>query len=166
MNTKSTAISIALIISMVLCLWIAPKSHASNSAGATAVTYNNTSVSGQITCTSIVQGPNLSENGSISVVADGNGSLTSGNASYRATSGMSCNYALSSGTYRVQSDGTGQATTNWSLVSQNSSPTCAPTVSNNAISFSIKNTSFAAPVQTGGSENGNCTVPPSATSSQ
>lgn len=151
MNTKS----IVVIISAVLCLSTAPGAHAS---GATAVTYNKTSVSGQITCTSTVQGPNLSENGSVSVVADGKGNLTSGKASYKAASGTSCNYTLSSGTYIVQSDGTGQATTNWSLVSQNSSPNCAPTVSNNAISFSVQNASYSAPIRASGSENGGCTM--------
>jgi hypothetical protein len=153
MNTKS----IVAIISMVLCLSAAPGAQASNSTGA-AVSYQNTSVSGQITCTSTVQGPNLSENGSISVVADGKGNLTSGNASYKAASGTSCNYTLSSGTYIVQSDGTGQATTNWSLVSQNSSPNCAPTTSNNSISFSVQNASYSAPIRASGSENGSCTM--------
>jgi hypothetical protein len=151
MNTKS----IVVIISAVLCLSTAPGAQAS---GATAVSYNKTSVSGKITCTSTVQGPNLSENGSVSVVADGKGNLTSGKASYKAASGTSCNYALSSGTYVVQSDGTGQATTNWSLVSQNSSPNCAPTVSNNAISFSVQKAIFSAPTRASGSETGSCTM--------
>jgi hypothetical protein len=34
------------------------------------------------------------------------------------------------------------------------------------VSFSLNNASFSAPVRAGGSESGNCTVPPSATSAQ
>jgi hypothetical protein len=154
MNIKS----IVVIISVVLCLSNARGAQASNSTGAAAVSYNKTSVNGKITCTSTVQGPNLSENGSVSVIADGKGNLTSGKASYKAASGTSCNYTLSSGTYIVQSDGTGLATTNWSLVSQNSSPNCAPSVSNNAISFSVQKASFSAPTRASGSETGSCTM--------
>jgi hypothetical protein len=153
MNRNSMAISIgAMILGLVLDLWIAP----------TAYAYDNTSLSGTITCTTgVLAGSIATASGTINVVADGKGHLTSGNASYRrgpSTSAISCNYALSSGTYAVQSNGSGQATTNWSLISRSSSPNCAATVSQSAISFSVAKAAFSAPITDNRSESGNCTA--------
>lgn len=153
MNSNAIAISIgALVLSLVLEVWILPIAYA----------YDNTSVSGAITCTSgVLAGPTALATGTINVVADGQGHLTSGNASYHGgpgTSAMSCNYALSGGTYTVQSDGSGQATTNWSLISQNSSPKCASTVSQSSISFSLTKATFSAPTSRSRSGSGNCSL--------
>src|ERR1700678_3499145 len=131
MNSKATAILIGALV-LILQVWISP----------TAYAYDNTSVSGRITCTSsVMAGPTPVATGTINVVADGQGHLTSGNASYQGSTsvlGSSCTYTLSSGTYTVGSDGNGQATTKWSLVPQNSSPNCGATVSQGSISFSVK----------------------------
>jgi hypothetical protein len=164
MNSNSTAISIgALILCLVLSHWVTPTADASDTASANGTaTYDNTSVSGTITCSSSVElGPTALATGTINVVADGKGNLTSGNARYHGgpgAPGTSCNYALSSGTYTVQSDGSGQATTNWSLISQSSSTNCAATVSQNAISFWLKNSTFSAPTSASRSESGNCSL--------
>ena len=172
MNRNFTAISVAaLVLNLVLSLWIPPTARASDATSANATTtYNNSSVSGPITCSSTVQlSATTSATGTINVVADGNGNLTSGNASYQGgpgSPGISCNYALSGGTYTVQSDGNGQATTNWSLIVQSSSPNCAATVSQNAISFSLKNSAFSAPTSASRTESGSCSLASSAVSGQ
>jgi hypothetical protein len=153
MNSNTIAISItALVLSLVLELWIPPMAHA----------YDNTSLSGLITCTSsVLSGSTPTATGTINVAADGQGHFTSGNASYAADpggSGISCNYALSSGTYAVQSNGNGQANTNWSLISQNSSPNCAATVSQGSIGFSLKKATFSVAEGRNQSESGKCSL--------
>jgi hypothetical protein len=163
MNNNSTAISIgALVLSWILALSIVPNADAQSVAASAPGTYNNSSVIGTVTCTSnLLSGSVSLAIGTINVVADGHGNLTSGNASYNggpAVSGMSCNYSLSSGMYTVQSDGTGHAITNWTLIAQNSSPKCAATVSQRGISFSLKQASFSAPTNASRIESGNCTV--------
>jgi hypothetical protein len=153
MNNKATAISIgALVLSFVLEVWIPLMAYA----------YDNTSLKGQIDCTSsVVAGSTPVANGTINVAADGQGHFTSGNASYLADpggSGISCSYALSSGSYTVQSNGNGQATTNWSVISQNSSPNCAATVSQGSISFSVKKATFSVAESPNQSESGKCSL--------
>ncbi|HLM79745.1 MAG TPA: hypothetical protein VK302_03840 [Terriglobales bacterium] len=153
MNRNAPAISIgALVLSLVLEVWIPPIAYG----------YDNTSVNGRITCTSgVLAGPTALATGTIKVVADGQGHLTSGNARYQGgpgASGISCTYALTSGTYTVQSDGSGQANTNWSLISQNSSPNCAATVSQGSISFSLTKATFSAATSRSRSESGNCSL--------
>jgi hypothetical protein len=162
MNTKSTGLSIgALFLCLALCLCAAPVARASDT-----VAFTNTSVNGTITCSSSVQlGAGISATGKISVVADGNGKLTSGTASYQASSEIACYYALASGTYTVRSNGTGLATTTWSL-SKGSSPNCKPTVSQTGISFSLANSTFVSPTAAGRSESGNCTLANSTATSQ
>jgi hypothetical protein len=152
MNRNSMVIAIGgLILGLVLDLFIPP----------TAYAYDNTSLSGAITCSSSVKsGPTAMATGTINVVADGKGNLTSGTASYHggpAASAISCNYTLSSGTYTVQSNGSGQATTNWSLI-PGSSPNCAATVSQGAISFSVAKATFSAPTSASRSESGDCSL--------
>jgi hypothetical protein len=164
MKNCSKSISIgALALSLILSPLTGRKADALDTASAnTSINYDNSSVKGTITCTSSVLSSVTSlAAGTIVVVADGKGNLTSGNASYHggpALSGISCNYALSSGMYAVQTDGTGQAVTNWTLIAQNSSPKCAPTVSQRGISFSLKQTSFSAPTSASRTESGNCSV--------
>lgn len=153
MSSKATAISIGvLVLSFVLEVWIPPMAYA----------YDNTSLKGQITCTSsVLAGPTLVANGTINVIADGQGHLTSGSAVYQGNPGASatsCTYALSSGTYAVQSNASGQATTKWSLISQNSSPNCAATVSQGSISFSVKKATFSVTESSSQSESGKCSL--------
>jgi len=153
MNRKITANSVgALVLSFVVGAWIPPMANA----------YDNTSLKGQITCTSSVLAASTAvANGTINVVADGKGHLTSGNAGYQGhpgASATSCSYALSSGTYSVQSDGSGNATTKWSLTSQNSSPNCASTVSQSSISFSVKKATFSVTESAIQSESGKCSL--------
>jgi hypothetical protein len=167
MNSNSVQLSIGVVLSLLLNLWTTSIANGSGTSSVSApTTYDNTSVNGTITCNSSVQaGPTALATGTINVVADGKGNLTSGNASYRGGPGaskMACNYALSRGTYTVQSDGSGQATTNWSLISQNSSPNCAATVSQSGISFSLKQASFSAPTSASRKESGNCKLAASA----
>ena len=168
MKGNSMAISIgALILTLILSLSVTPMADALDSTSTgTTTSYDNTSVSGTITCTSsLASGPTSLATGTINVVADGNGNLTSGTARYSggpAVSGMSCNYALSSGIYMVQSDGTGRAITNWKLIAHSSSPNCATTVSQSGISFSLKQASFSAPTSASRTESGNCTLAGSA----
>lgn len=159
MKINATALSISsLFLLLVLGLCAAPGVDASGTVSSGPV-YSKSSVTGTITCNSGVQlGPSASAVGTINVVADGNGNLTSGTASYSANSGIACYYTLISGTYTVQSNGTGQATTNWSLASHGSSPNCAPTVSQSGITFSLANSTFVSPTAAGRSENGNCTL--------
>jgi hypothetical protein len=170
MKNCSKSISIgALALSLILSPLTGRKAHALDSAPAnTSITYDNTSVNGTIMCTSSVSSSATSlAAGTIVVVADGKGNLTSGNASYSggpAVSGISCNYALSSGMYSVQADGTGRAVTNWTLIAQNSSPKCALTVSQRGISFSLKQASFSAPTSASRTESGNCSVAANAAS--
>jgi hypothetical protein len=164
MKNKLTAISTGiLILSLIFNFWVVPIAHALEGTPSNPTsTYDNTSVNGTISCnSSLLSGPTSLATGTINVVADGKGNLTSGNASYRggpAVSSMSCNYALSSGIYTVQSDGTGRAITRWTLIAQGSSPNCAATVSQNGISFSLKQASFSAPTSTSRTESGNCTL--------
>jgi hypothetical protein len=153
MNSKVMAISVgALVLSFVLGVCIPPMANA----------YDNTSLKGQITCTSsVLAGPTPVANGTINVVADGQGHLTSGSAGYQGgtgPSGTTCTYSLSSGTYTVQSNGSGQATTKWSLIAQNSSPNCAAVVSQGSISFSIKKATFSVAESSSQSESGKCSL--------
>jgi hypothetical protein len=156
----------------------------------TPTAYNAGSVAGPFTCnTTVFVNSNAVAVGTINLVPDGQGNYISGTASYQlvagsvveaaalqligansvATSyqlggggGVGCSYALNSGTYSVNPDGSGQSVTNWTLTSNNSSQGCAVSLPQVSGSFSIANASFS--VSNGSrSESGSCTpglIPP------
>jgi len=66
--------------------------------------------------------------GDITTVADGNGKLSSGTWDHTIDAPglhIGCKLALSSGTYSINSDGSGSESLSWRLVKSDSSPECA-----------------------------------------
>lgn len=98
--------------------------------------YSNAAIQGQYKCflTAYSLPPKANQpfaataTGDMTVVADGNGKLTSGTWDHTIdTPGahMECKLTMSAGSYSINSDGTGSDNTRWQLMKNDSSPDCA-----------------------------------------
>jgi hypothetical protein len=129
--------------------------------GGSAYAYDNTSLSGTITCNSAVSaGANSLANGQIALVADGQGTWRSGSASYQRADGATCNYVLRNGAYAVNADGSGSAIATWKLVRTSSSSSCVPVVRGAASTFSLSDQSFTWSGAGNLAESGTCKFGP------
>jgi hypothetical protein len=133
-----------------------------------AYAYDVSSLKGTIACTSTatraIMDRQLSLSGSITLVADGQGSFTSGNAAYSFVENnvnAVCNWTLTVGAYLVNADGSGTATTSWSLAPGSTPGHCFETVIRDTPrNFSIPGGKFWAPAGTNSNESGTCTFGP------
>jgi hypothetical protein len=122
-----------------------------------AYAYDNTSLSGAITCSStVVVNSQAVASGQISLVADGLGNWTSGSANYQRADGTACDYVLAAGKYTVNDDGSGQSFLRWKLDRSTSARGCAGVVPRSAVAFSIATNSFSASFPGPTSESGTC----------
>ncbi len=112
-----------------------------------AAGFSNASITGSIACvgsgTAMVTANGKTTPVPLStlfhLIADGKGNWTGGTMTSNA-GGMVCTYAVASGSYSVNSDGTGTSTTNGKGAASN--PTaCAPTVANPASFVNFTQTS-------------------------
>ncbi len=134
-------------------------------AAGRAYGYDSSSLKGTVTCTSTSTSAvnrQLNLSGSISLVADGQGYFRSGNASYYFTQdnvNAVCYWALTVGAYLVNADGSGTATTSWSLLPGSTPGHCAETtIRSTPRLFSIPSGKFWAPAGTNSDESGACTL--------
>jgi hypothetical protein len=134
-------------------------------AGSQAYAYDSSSLKGAVSCTSTSTSAvnrQLNLSGSISLVADGQGNFTTGNASYYFTQdnvNAVCYWKLTVGNYIVNADGSGTATTNWSLLPGSTPGHCSETVIRYTPRlFSIPSGKFWAPAGTNSDESGTCTL--------
>jgi hypothetical protein len=126
----------------VLALWILVVTTLHCGSGAYA--FDNASISGTVTCSASAElNSQPFAAGQITVVTYGRGNFTSGSASYQLAGqpGTACNYSLSGGTYVVSTNGSGQATTSWSLTA-GSSPMCTQAGISGSDFFSVASASF------------------------
>jgi hypothetical protein len=122
-----------------------------------ASAYDNTSLTGTITCSStVVVGSNAVASGQIALVADGQGDWTNGSASYQLSGGGACNYILAAGKYSVNEDGSGESVTRWSLGPGSSPQNCAGMVPRNLSAISLLTNSFSSSQGPNRSESGTC----------
>jgi hypothetical protein len=122
-----------------------------------SLAYDNTSLSGAITCSStVVVNANAVASGQITLVGDGLGNWTGGSADYQRADGTTCNYVLAAGKYTVNDDGSGQSLLRWQLDRGTSSRGCAAVVPRSAVAFSIATNSFSASLPGPASESGTC----------
>jgi hypothetical protein len=138
-------------------------------AAGQAYAYDMSSLKGTITCTSTstaaitADGQQVTLSGSITIVADGQGNFTSGNAAYYFTQdsvNAACYSTLTVGAYTVNADGSGWATTSWSPASGGTPGHCSQTaVRFTPRNFSIPNGTFQAPTGTASDESGTCVFP-------
>jgi hypothetical protein len=125
--------------------------------GGPAHAYDNTSLSGAITCSStVVANSNALASGQITLVADGSGDWTGGSASYQLSGGGACNYVLAAGKYTVNEDGSGESVTRWSLGPGSSPQSCAQTVPRSLSAISLVTNSFSSSQGPNRSESGTC----------
>jgi hypothetical protein len=130
---------------------------ATSHVGWPAYAYDNTSLSGAITCSStVVANSNALASGQITLVADGAGDWTSGSASYQLSGGGACNYVLAAGKYTVNEDGSGESVTRWSLGPGSSPQNCAGMVPRNLSAISLVTNSFSSSQGRNRSESGTC----------
>jgi hypothetical protein len=113
--------------------------------GGAAYAFDDTSVSGAVTCTStVLVKSSATASGAIALVADGQGNYVSGSESYQLVGGGGCDYVLDNGTYQVNPDGTGESTTDWLLVKDSSSHGCTRVVRGTSSVFSLLTNTFTA----------------------
>jgi hypothetical protein len=121
--------------------------------------FDDTSVSGTVTCSSTVfVKSSATASGQISLFADAQGNYVSGSESYQLAGGGGCDYVLDNGTYQVNPDGSGESTTDWLLVRDNSSQGCTHVVRGTSSVFSLLDNSFSADLHGNRSESGTCAV--------
>jgi hypothetical protein len=126
-------------------------------AAASAYAYDDTSLSGAITCSStVVVNSQSVASGQITLVADGSGDWTGGSASYQLSGGGACNYVLAAGKYTVNEDGSGESVTRWSRGPGSSPQNCAGVVPRNLSAFSLVTNSFSSSQGPNRSESGTC----------
>ncbi len=128
------------------------------SVGTQTYAYDDTSLSGSLTCSStVLVKSSATASGQIVLVADGQGNYVSGSESYQLAGGGGCDYVLDNGTYQVNPDGSGESTTDWLLVRDNSPHGCARVVRGTSSVFSLLTNSFSADLHGNRSESGTCT---------
>jgi hypothetical protein len=143
----------------VLFVWIALLPVGALGIASHAYAFDNTSVSGTVVCASTVfVKSSATASGQIALVADGQGNYVSGSESYQLAGGGGCDYVLDNGTYQVNPDGSGESTTDWLLVRNNSSQGCTHVVRGTSSVFSLVTNSFTADLHGNRSESGTCTL--------